>query len=515
MLSIDEINFFINEDNCSDRKNLARVGERYYEGEHDILRYRLFFYDANGDIQEDKTRSNIKISHPFFTELVDQQAQYMLNGEAFVKSDIPELQEELDKVFNDDFTSELTETITSTITKGFGYMYCYKDVNDNFRFENADAMGVVEVRAKDTDDNCKYVIYWYIDKNTKEQKKVKRIQVWDDKQIYFYVQTDDGAIVEDDTEEYNPRPHIVYRNAGDDDSLYYDTLGFVPFFRLDNNRKQQSSLKPIKALIDDYDLMACGLSNNIQDSAEAYFVVSGFQGDNLDELIQNVKVKKHIGVDVGGGIDVKTVEIPYQARATKLALDETNIYRFGMGFNSAQLGDGNITNVVIKSRYALLDLKCDKLEKNLKKFLREMIRIVLDDVNKRNETDYQLKDVYFEFNREIITNATDNAQIKQIEAGTEATKINLLLGLNGVLDNETVIQLICEQLDIDYNDIKDKLPQQEATESMDAMEMLEGVEPEEVEEVEDEEVEGISEGEKETQQAVLDMLDELLKELDN
>ena len=472
MLSKEEIAFFIQEDNCSDRKNLARVGERYYEGEHDILHYRLFYYDANGEIQEDKTRSNIKISHPFFTELVDQQAQYMLNGDTFIKSDIPELQEELDKVFTDDFTMELTETITSTITKGFGYMYCYKDSNDNFRFENADAMGVVEVRAKDTDDNCRYVIYWYIDKNTKANKKIKRIQVWDDKQIYFYTQDDDGAIVEDDTEEYNPRPHIVYRNNNDDESLYYDTLGFIPFFRLDNNRKQQSALKPIKALIDDYDLMACGLSNNIQDSAEAYFVVSGFQGDNLDELITNIKTKKHIGVDVGGGVDVKTVEIPYQARATKLALDETNIYRFGMGFNSAQLGDGNITNVVIKSRYALLDLKCDKLEKNLKKFLREMIKIVLDDVNKRNDTDYQQKDVYFEFNREIITNASDNASIKKLEADTKAVEVNLLLGLNGVLDNETVIQLICEQLDIDYNEIKDKLPTDEAQETNSAMEVL-------------------------------------------
>ena len=472
MLSKEEIAFFIQEDNCSDRKNLARVGERYYEGEHDILRYRLFYYDANGEIQEDKTRSNIKISHPFFTELVDQQAQYMLNGDTFIKSDIPELQEELDKVFTDDFTMELTETITSTITKGFGYMYCYKDANDNFRFENADAMGVVEVRAKDTDDNCRYVIYWYIDKNTKANKKIKRIQVWDDKQIYFYTQSDDGAIVEDDTEEYNPRPHIVYRNNNDDESLYYDTLGFIPFFRLDNNRKQQSALKPIKALIDDYDLMACGLSNNIQDSAEAYFVVSGFQGDNLDELITNIKTKKHIGVDVGGGVDVKTVEIPYQARATKLALDETNIYRFGMGFNSAQLGDGNITNVVIKSRYALLDLKCDKLEKNLKKFLREMIKIVLDDVNKRNDTDYQQKDVYFDFDREIITNASDNASIKKLEADKKAVEVNLLLGLNGVLDNETVIQLICEQLDIDYNEIKDKLPTDEAQESMGAMEVL-------------------------------------------
>ena len=472
LLSIDEIKFFIDEDMCSDRKNQARVGERYYDGEHDILKYKLFYYDAEGEVQEDKTRSNIKISHPFFTEIVDQQSQYMLNDETFVKSDIPELQNELDKVFNDDFASELTETITSTITKGFGYMYCYKNESDEFKFENADSMGVVEVRAKDTDDHCDYIIYWYIDKNTKAQTKVKRIQVWDKDNIYFYVQKNDGSIEIDDTEEYNPRPNIVYRKNGDDDSLYYDTLGFIPFFRLDNNRKQQSGLKPIKALIDDYDLMACGLSNNITDSAEAYFVVTGFQGDNLDELIHNVKTKKHIGVDVGGNLDVKTVDIPYQARQTKLALDELNIYRFGMGFNSAQVGDGNITNVVIKSRYALLDLKCDKLEKNLKKFLREMTRVVLDDINKRLGTDYQQKDIYFKFEREIITNATDNAQIKQIEAGTEATKINMLLGLNGVIDNETLLQLICEQLDIDYNDIKEKLPQPEMNNTLEAMNNL-------------------------------------------
>ena len=471
MLSKEEIAFFIMEDASSERKLQAKVGQRYYDAEHDILNYRLFYYDADGELQEDKTRSNIKISHPFFTELVDQQAQYMLNGKAFVKSDIPELQEELNKVFNDDFTNELTDTITSTVTNGFGYMYCYKDSKNNFKFENADAMGVVEIRAKDTDDNCEYVIYWYIDKNTKANKTIKRIQVWDKEQIYFYTQ-DDGAIVEDDTEDINPRPHIIYRNTNDDESLYYDTLGFIPFFRLDNNRKQQSGLKPIKAIIDDYDLMACGLSNNIQDSAEAYFVVSGFQGDNLDELIQNVKVKKHIGVDVGGGVDVKTVDIPYQARLTKLQLDETNIYRFGMGFNSAQIGDGNITNVVIKSRYALLDLKCDKLEKNLKKFLREMIKVVLDDVNERNGTDYQQKDVYFDFEREIITNASDNASIKKVEADTKAVEINILLGLASVLDSETVIQLICDELDIDYNDIKDKLPKQEAQESYNAMEVL-------------------------------------------
>ena len=67
MLSLDEIAFFIQEDSSSARKSQARVGERYYEGKHDILNYKLFYYDADGEIQEDKTRSNVRISHPFFT----------------------------------------------------------------------------------------------------------------------------------------------------------------------------------------------------------------------------------------------------------------------------------------------------------------------------------------------------------------------------------------------------------------------------------------------------------------
>ena len=101
-----------------------------------------------------------------------------------------------------------------------------------------------------------------------------------------------------------------------------------------------------------------------------------------------------------------------------------------------------------------------------------MIQIVLDDVNKQYNTDYQQKDVYFDFEREVITNASDNAAIKKTEADTKAVEINLLMGLAQVLDQETVVQLICEQLDIDYNDIKDKLPKQEAQESYQAMENL-------------------------------------------
>lgn len=464
MLTVQQIKTFIDNDFSSEKKRFARTGMRYYDAKHDIEGYRVFFVNADGKLEEDKTKSNIKISHPFFTELVDQCAQYMLSGKGgFVKSDDPDLQGELDAYFNDneDFMSELYDLLTGAQVKGFEYMYAYKSANGRTNFKCADSIGVVEVSSRDAEDGKAYVIYWYVERFGKDRKRIKRIQVWDEKQTEYFCQVGDGRIVHDESIKPNPRPHILYRKEGDENT-YFDSFGFLPFFRLDNGCRQFSALKPIKALIDDYDLMSCGLSNNIQNTSEALYVVKGFEGDDLDELMFNIKAKKHIGISQEGDVEVRTVDVPYQARQAKLELDEKNIYRFGMGFNSSQIGDGNVTNVVIKSRYFLLDLKCNKLEIRLKQLMRKLLKIVLREINETAGTDYQMKDVYFDFQREAMTNASDNAQIELTDAQKRQTEINTLLGLATQLDNETMMRLICEQLEIDYNEIRDKLPREAA-----------------------------------------------------
>ena len=460
MLSIEEITSFIESDRTSDKKRFAHSGEDYYDGNHQIRGYQLFYVNNDGNLVPDMTRSNIKISHPFFTELVDQEVQYMLSGkDNHVKSDILELQKQLNNYFDDGFWSECYELLTDCVSKGMGYMYAYKAVNGKSKFQTADSLGVVEVRAKDTDDGCEYVIYWYVDRIEKGQKAIKRIQVFDKNKTWYYVQVEDGKVQLDASVGINPRPHIVYQKSSDD-ALYYEGnggYGFIPFFRLDNNRKQVSGLKPVKDLIDDYDLMACGLSNNLQDISEGIYVVKGFQGNNLDELIQNTKVKKHIGVSPDGDLDIKTINIPYEARKVKLELDEKNIYRLGMGFNSAQLGDGNITNIVIKSRYALLDLKCNKLEIRLREFMRKLLIVILDEINQTCQTSYTMQDVYFDFQREVMTNAQDNAQIKLIDAQKQGQLVNNILSVASRLDEETTLKSICDVLDLDYDNVQNKV----------------------------------------------------------
>ena len=483
MLSVSEIKRFIEEDAASEKKRLAKQGEDYYYGNHDILKSRLFYYNADGVLVEDKARSNIKIPHPFFTELSDQLAAYMLSFKESpikAKENAEGLQDYLDMYFDDDFWTEISDLITGCYNKGFEYLYAFKSEDNRITFECADSMGVVEVREKDTDDGCAYVIYWYVDRIDKGKKVIKRIQVWSEQETAFFVQTGNGRIIRDDTEPINPRPHVIFTDAKGKRMGY--GLGFIPFYRLDYCKKQFNGLKPIKRLIDDYDVMQCGLSNNLADFDTPLHVVTGFQGDNLDELQQNLKTKKIIGIpDGSGGVEVKTVDVPYQARKTKADEDEKNIYRFGMGLNTFGLKDTTATtNMAIRAAYTLLELKASKLEKRLRKLLKDVLKVVLAEINQENDKDFTLSDIEFDFSRDIMTNETENIANDKIKAEIKQIEVNTILNVAANIGDEEALKAICEVLELDFEDLKGQVEKmQEEQNTVDARAMLAGVEPEE------------------------------------
>ena len=468
MLTKEEIRLFIDEDEASAKKKYARVGERYFDGDHDIRNLRLFYFNDEEQLVEDKTRSNVRIPHPFFKELTEQATQYILSSpDGIVFSDLPELQAELDQYFNQNnaFMDELSELISDCQVKGFAYMYAKKGPDDRLEFTCADSIGVVEVEARFADDGKNHVIYWYVTRVDKDGNRIKKIQEWDDEKTYYYVQSEDGEILEDNDLPLNPRPHILY-TLDDDKDLYYDSFGFIPFFRLDNNKKQLSNLKAVKALIDDYDMMASSLSNNLIDYDNPIYMISGFEGDDLDILQQNLKTKKIVGVAEGGDIKVSTVDVPYEARKTKLELDEKNIYRFGMGLNLSGLKDTSATtNIAIKAAYSLLDLRCNRLEMSLKRFLQKIVSVVIDEINQKNGSDYQNKDVYFKFRHQIMSNEGENVSNEKVCAEKQQVQVNTLLGLANVLDDDTIVKNICDVLDLDYEKIKDQLPKDEEGET--------------------------------------------------
>ena len=57
-----------------------------------------------------------------------------------------------------------------------------------------------------------------------------------------------------------------------------------------------------------------------------------------------------------------------------------------------------------------------------------------------------------------MSNALENAQIELTEAQKKQAEVNMLLSLNSQLGNELMMQQICDVLELDYEEIKGKLP---------------------------------------------------------
>ncbi|KEH89561.1 portal protein [Clostridium novyi A str. 4540] len=456
-----ELKKLIDRDRVSQSKAKARQGLQYYKGEHDILNYRLFYYDNNGILREDKYRSNIKIPHLFHTELVDQKVQYLLSNPIEVVTEDQELQEKLKEYINEDFQEVLQNATEGASNKGLEYVYAYVDSSNKINFQIADSLSVIPIYDELNNYKLTSIVRYYDTKVQDQDKEVTitKAEVWTDKDVTYYIQDKDSKEFKLDGVKPNPRPHITL----EDEKAYYNggSFGYIPFFKLQNNKYEKTDLEPIKALIDDYDLMACSLSNNLQDFQEAIYVVRGYPGDNLDELTLNLKTKKTIGVDETGGLDVKTIDIPYEARMVKLELDKDSIYKFGMGFDSSQIGDGNVTNVVIKSRYALLDLKCNKAEIRLRKLIRQLLKVIVENINKRFNKAYNYMDIDINIVRETMVNENDIANNEKIEAEKQGQLINNVLTAATRLDDDTVLKCLCDILELDYEDVKEKLEQQE------------------------------------------------------
>lgn len=462
MLNPKDIKALIDADRNSERRQRAAIGQRYYEGLHDILDFRMFYFNDDDELVEDTTSANARIPHPFFTELADQLAPYMLS---FPEDSPPiraklkdpkaadDLQEHLDAYFDDDFWAEIGELITGSYVKGVEYIYAYKNEEDRLAFQCADSMGVVEVREKDTDAGTACMLYWYVDRIDKGKKEIIRIQAHTADSITFYVQSgQNGRVVLDDEVSPNPRPNVVYTDS--EGKKYGKPLGFVPFWPLPLNKKRVPGLMPIKRIIDDYDMMKCGLSNNLQDFDHPIYAVKGFDGHDFKALAKNLRTKKMVGTGEQGGIDVVTTEIPVEARKANLEEDEKNIYKFGMGFNASQVGDGNITNVVILSRYTLLDLKADKVEKPLKKLLKQLVRPVLDEINAEHGTAYTIRDIEIKFKRVLPTNESEDIENEYKKAQTKELQTNTILNAAASIGDEAVLEALCEVMDWDLDKIK-------------------------------------------------------------
>lgn len=441
------------------KKKYARIAEEYYRGNHDILNAFTVTIDEYGRPMDTATR-NFLIPHPFLQELVDQKTQYLLaNGltiEVAQDKDLQWLEDELNKYYDSDFQLHLNELMEGASIKGVEYAYVRTNGQGELKFETSSYLNTDTIFNELAEE---VAVIRYYDRTISDGDKditVEYAEVWTPDSVAYYIKRPkDKGYTLDTTMDNNPRAHIVAQHIEQDGLILERSYGRIPFYRLTNNRLEVSDLQPIKALIDDYDRIASTMSSVIENFDRPLWFVYGANDEDLRKFKDRVVNGGVVGLRGGGDskIDMHHFTVDVNARKEKLQLNKEAIYKFGMGFDSSQTGDGNVTNVVIRSRYAALDLKCNKIEPRLLAYLKWTLEIIQEDIRRKTGRTFDLEDVSFSFKRNVIFNETDSKRQDNIEANTKATTVQTILMAQSVLDDESIIKMLCGTFELDYNEV--------------------------------------------------------------
>ncbi|PEJ57411.1 phage portal protein [Bacillus sp. AFS002410] len=384
-------------------------GIKYYESENDILLRKQYYYDMNKKKVVDDTKTNNRIPHNFHKILVDQKVGYLTGNPVAMKSKNEAFTKELNQIFSEEFDDVLPELVKGASNKGREWLQPFINEDGDFDYMIIPAEQVIALYNPRDKRKLDLIIRYYF----LADGKTKKIEVWDDQEVTYYEEID-GIVYLDVTVEENPASHFYFNETG------YG-WGKVPFVEFANNDERISDLKTYKRIIDAYDLTVSDTQNNIEDIQSLITVLKGYDGENLQEFMDNLRYFKSIKVDAEGGVDSLKQETPIATVTAQLDRFEENIFLFGQGVNpNKENQGGDKTGVALKFLYALLDLKSDVLERKFKRSLRQLMWFACSYLKLTNKGSFDYKDVTFTFNRSMIFN-----EAEQIEMFTNSAELSM------------------------------------------------------------------------------------------
>lgn len=460
------IKTLINDDSISLQKQMMRVADRYYNGEHDVLSKKFNSSiitetnDNDKEVQRQFINPNASNHHnvnPFHRVLVDQKVSYLLSREPTISVDgssddeeLKEYEKYLCKFCDERFNQNLQTLLVGASNHGFEAMHVYYDSEGNFKYCVVPADELILVYDTRFQTELEQVIRYYTVVITQDGRKYnsRRVEWWTKTDVtYYYENSAKNYIL--DSGLCNPSPHWWELNIEDGVTIEAKphSWGRVPFIVLENNAGRTNDLLCIKGLIDAYDILSSQGTNNFIDLVELYWVIQGYGGDTANAITRKLQINRAVSVsDSSGSVEAKQVELPIEGRISFLKMLRKDIFNFGMGIDVDDDTFGTApSGISLKFRYAQLDLKCGKVVPNLKRCIKELLAFVTDDYNMRNNTNYDDSAINVSLNLNRITNDMETVDMITKSAGIISRET--LLAKHPFVDdvNDEILRLESEE----------------------------------------------------------------------
>ncbi len=406
----------------SPERQAQLLGERYYRGEHDILRRRREVIGPDGRLQPVGNLPNNRVVDNQFAKMVDQKANYLLGRPFTVKSGNAAFADALNRRLGAAFRRLLRYVGEDALRGGLAWLAVYYSEDGTLCFRNFPAWQVLPFWADDGHTRLDAAARLYEQEvwDGLVKKRVERVELWKPDGLYRYA-LDGGRLIPDiENGEYTP-----YITGPGGAAYRWERFPLVAF---KYSQQETPLLSRVKSLQDGINRLLSDFQNGMEETPHnTILVLKDYDGENLAEFRRNLAAFGAVKVRGEGGVDTLSVEVTAVNYESVLRLFKNALIENARGFDAKddRLG-GSPNQMNIQSMYSDIDLDANSMETEFQAAFEQLLWFLVQDMKTRGEGDFSQEEAEIIFNRDVLIN--------------ESEAIDGCVKSRAVLSEETVVE---------------------------------------------------------------------------
>lgn len=403
-------------------------GEKYYDGDHDILKRQRTIIGEKGELQEVHNLPNNKIIDNQYAKMVDQKVNYLLAKPPTFETENKTYANLLQVIFNNRFLRTFKNLGEDSLNEGIAWLHPYYNEQGEFCFKRFPAYEILPFWRDSEHTDLEFAVRIYLVEAYEgtQDLLIEKVEVYDTKGIHRFILQQNSLIpdVENPSSDYL----VTVDGEGNETSWNWTK---VPLIAFKYNSKEIPLIRRVKSLQDGINTILSDFQNNMQEDARnTILVLQNYDGTNLGEFRRNlaqygaVKVKT---VDGSAG-DLKTLEVQVNNENYKVILElfKKALIENARGYDAKDdRMSGTPNQMNIQSMYSDIDLDANGMETEYQASFEELLWFVNVHLANTGKGDFEGEIVKVTFNRDILIN--------------ESESITNCKNSVGILSNETIV----------------------------------------------------------------------------
>ena len=427
--NVEYLEYLLKRYRLSEKRRYQLVGEKYYKGEHDILKKKRTVVDENGNECELKNLPNARRVDNQYSIAVDKKVNYLLGKKPSYNSDNNKICEELPLIFNNQFNRTFRNVLKDALNCGLGYMFLYIDERANLKFKRLKPYEVYPVWSDDEHTELELVIRVFKRKEFIDgrEQEIEYMEVYNIDSVSTYVVNNMSI-----DRKISTVPYIS--TLSDNSETWLSWGERIPILPFKYNSDEMPLIQKIKPLQDGVNEILSTFNNNISENPyNSVLVIKNLDGTDVNRFKRNLAetgiIKVRSTSDSQGGVDQLKVDVNASNYSLILDIFRNAIIENARSFDAkGDMMSSRPNEMNIQSMYSDIDIDSNGIETEF--------RATFDDI-----FDF-VKSYLVEFKKVNISEENHNIEIlfnKDVLIN-ESQVIDDITKSVGVISNRTLVE---------------------------------------------------------------------------